>query len=392
VIAVVVARGGSLVAGSEATIAEAGGVAIVAGEGAGEAAADLAARATDVRAGDECRELRVLELGASFRPGEWAEIIASHVATERVVLLPASPDGRDLAPRLAAVLGRPLLAGAIQVTSEGASVVWRQGRQVVALEAGGPFVATLLPGSRTSLSEREGGRVAAPIQNGSRSASAPVVVELAAAAAFRPVEAATAAEPSEPAASGTNVVASCEPELVELLAADPATIDLAEAERIVAVGAGLGGPEQLAMLEVVAAGLGASVGATRVVTDAGLVGHERQIGTTGVSVHPRCYLAFGISGAAQHVGGLGTPRHVVAVNLDRSCPMMAMADLALVTDAGALVSVLAERLAPPPASVTEPGDVTPATSLTEPGDVTPATSLTEPGDVTPPPATEGGRS
>jgi electron transfer flavoprotein alpha subunit len=144
VIAVVVARGGSLVAGSEATIAEAGGVAIVAGEGAGEAAADLAARATDVRAGDECRELRVLELGASFRPGEWAEIIASHVATERVVLLPASPDGRDLAPRLAAVLGRPLLAGAIQVTSEGASVVWRQGRQVVALEAGGPFVATLL--------------------------------------------------------------------------------------------------------------------------------------------------------------------------------------------------------------------------------------------------------
>ena len=79
--------------------------------------------------------------------------------------------------------------------------------------------------------------------------------------------------------------------------------------------------------------LHASVGATRVVTDAGLVSHERQIGTTGVSVNPRCYVAFGISGAAQHLGGIGDPEHIVAANLDASCPMMAMADLALVTDA-----------------------------------------------------------
>jgi len=128
------------------------------------------------------------------------------------------------------------------------------------------------------------------------------------------------------------------------MAADPAVMDLTEADRIVAAGGGLGGPEQLAMLEVVAARLGASLGATRVVTDAGWLGHDRQIGTTGVSVRPRCYVAFGISGAAQHLGGLGSPRHVVSVNLDRSCPMMAMADLALVTDAGALVAVLARRL------------------------------------------------
>jgi len=127
-------------------------------------------------------------------------------------------------------------------------------------------------------------------------------------------------------------------------AAELARAMAGEEVRIVAAGGGLGGPEQLAMLEVVAARLGASLGATRVVTDAGWLGHDRQIGTTGVSVRPRCYVAFGISGAAQHLGGLGSPRHVVSVNLDRSCPMMAMADLALVTDAGALVAVLARRL------------------------------------------------
>jgi electron transfer flavoprotein alpha subunit len=94
----------------------------------------------------------------------------------------------------------------------------------------------------------------------------------------------------------------------------------------------------------VAAALGASMGATRVVADLGWVAHERYIGTTGVAVDPDLYVALGISGAIQHVTGLGAPRHVVAVNTDPSCPMMAMADLALVTDAPALLEELARRL------------------------------------------------
>jgi len=138
-----------------------------------------------------------------------------------------------------------------------------------------------------------------------------------------------------------------DPELLEVLDADPAVIDLAEADRILAAGAGIGGPECLATLQYVAASLGASVGATRVVTDAGWLDHDRQIGTTGVTVRPRCYVAFGVSGAAQHIGGLGTPRHVISVNIDRSCPMMAMADLALVTDAREVLDILARRLATP---------------------------------------------
>ena len=85
---------------------------------------------------------------------------------------------------------------------------------------------------------------------------------------------------------------------------------------------------------------GASVGATRVVTDRGWLGHERQIGTTGVVVEPRLYVAFGISGAVQHTSGLGDPTHVISVNTDPNCPMMQLADLAIVSDANAVLDEL----------------------------------------------------
>jgi electron transfer flavoprotein alpha subunit len=110
-------------------------------------------------------------------------------------------------------------------------------------------------------------------------------------------------------------------------------------------GAGLGvaGSSRAA---AAAEALGASLGATRVVTDRGWVGHERQIGTTGVVVDPRLYLAFGISGAVQHTSGLGQPDHIISVNTDPSCPMMQLADLAVVSDANAVLDELVARLAP----------------------------------------------
>jgi electron transfer flavoprotein alpha subunit len=130
----------------------------------------------------------------------------------------------------------------------------------------------------------------------------------------------------------------------ETLAADAATIDLAEAGRIVAGGAGLDGPERFDQLASLGAALQASVGATRVVTDRGWIAHERQIGTTGVIVDPRLYLAFGISGAVQHTSGLGRPDHIISINTDAHCPMMQLADLAVVGDANAVLDELLTRL------------------------------------------------
>ena len=89
------------------------------------------------------------------------------------------------------------------------------------------------------------------------------------------------------------------------------------------------------------------MGATRVVTDRGWVGHERQIGTTGVVVSPELYVAFGISGAVQHTSGLGDPRHVISVNIDPYCPMMQMSDLAVVSDANAVLDELERLLGTP---------------------------------------------
>jgi electron transfer flavoprotein alpha subunit len=141
--------------------------------------------------------------------------------------------------------------------------------------------------------------------------------------------------------------ATADAALIEELPADPATMDLAEAPRILGGGAGLGSAEAFVQLASVATAVGASMGGTRVVMDLGWIPFERQIGTTGVIVRPELYVAFGISGAVQHTAGLGQPDHVISVNSDPHCPMMAMADLAIVADAPDTLAELARLLGQP---------------------------------------------
>ena len=232
------------------------------------------------------------------------ESLAPLVADEDVVVLPASPDGRDLAPRLAHRLRRPLIAGAIRIGADGAEVVRHGGRSQLFIRAGGPFVATLQPG----------------------------VVG--------------ASEPERVVARATIAPSPLDVETIEVRPPDAATVDLIEAPRILGGGAGLDDAERFAQLGRVAAAMGASVGATRVVTDRGWMPHDRQIGTTGVAVDPSLYIAFGISGAVQHTGGLGSPDHVISVNTDAYCPMMQLAELALVADANLVLDELERRLTP----------------------------------------------
>jgi electron transfer flavoprotein alpha subunit len=297
VIAVVVVRDGVLPLGAQETVDEAGGRAVLAGTGTADAAEGLAHSA---------RELVCWESGP-YRPGAWAVALAPLLVDEDAVLLPASADGRDLAPRLAQVLGRPLFAPAMAAAPSRVTVVRGDGLVLEDIDALEPFVATLAPGSRGTDAPRPG---------------------LAA------VRSHTAAVPAAPR----------DPEPLSFRLPDPATVELAEAKRIVAGGAGLGSPAAMDALGRVALRLGCALGATRVVADAGWVDFRRQIGTTGAVVDTDLYVAVGISGALQHVSGLGRPRDVVAVNLDPSCPMMALADLAIVTDAPAFVAALERRL------------------------------------------------
>jgi len=300
VLAVIVVRDGELPSGADETVAEAAGAALVLGSGTREAAGLL----------DAASRVWLLER-SSVAPGALAAALAQVLADVPMVLLPASPDGRDLAPRLAAVLGRPLLAGAVRCAPDEVELTRLDDHLSVRVAVDGPVVVTLRPGCR----------------------GAPEQVTLAEVTALAVPE----DKPGHDAAS------------IEVLQPEPSTVDLAEARRILGGGAGLvpagsDGATVMRLLAQVAEALAASAGATMVVTDAGWMSYDRQIGTTGVAVSPELYVAFGISGAAQHVGGLGAPEHVVSVNTDPSCPMTLMADLGIVADAPAVLAELAERL------------------------------------------------
>jgi electron transfer flavoprotein alpha subunit len=126
---------------------------------------------------------------------------------------------------------------------------------------------------------------------------------------------------------------------------DPASIPLEEADLIVSAGNGV---TDWASFHAVAAGLGAAEAGSRVVCDAGLLPRDRQIGASGVLVAPRCYLAFGIAGAPQHLQGIADCKRVIAVNTDLHAAMVGRADLAIVADAQAVLPALARKLATGP--------------------------------------------
>jgi electron transfer flavoprotein alpha subunit len=109
-------------------------------------------------------------------------------------------------------------------------------------------------------------------------------------------------------------------------------ISLQSAEVIVAGGKGIGGPEGFRILSRLASLLGGAVGATRSAVDAGWIPYAHQIGQTGVTVRPRLYLAFGVSGAVQHIAGMNAANMVVAVNTDRHAPIFRAADYGIIAD------------------------------------------------------------
>jgi electron transfer flavoprotein alpha subunit len=308
-IALVPVRDGALPAGAPDAIAEAGGRVLIAGSGTADAPVDgLAA------------EVFLAEIGP-VEIGRWAATLApllETVADTDIIVLPHTPDGRDLAPRLAAALERPLLAGATEIGAHRVRVARRGGLELHELRPNGPFVATLQPGTRGGLSLVD-----------------PPSVHRLDVESFRVGSGRT----GRTGGSGTH-----DARVVEVLPPDVQTMDLTEASRIVGGGAGLESHDRFAQLDRFAVAIGGVMGATRVITDRSWVHHDRQIGTTGVVVDPELYLSFGVSGAVQHTSGLGHPDHIISVNTDPHCPMMSMSDLAIVADANETLEELLRRL------------------------------------------------
>ncbi len=284
-------------------IAEAGGRAILIGEETERAASFL-----------ETPSLQLLCLEAvAFSPARWSLLLRSYLEEQDLVIIPATPDGRDLAPRIAYELKWPLITGAIKVGPGYAYTVRHPRETMLEYRFDRPVVATILPGARGL----------EPLPSGAGHPSITVS------------DSTIATESSE---EGSDAL------VLDILSSTPGELNLTEAEKIIAGGAGLGSKDAFELLELLAARLGAAAGATRVATDAGWLSHDRQIGSTGVTVRPYWYVALGISGASQHLAGVVDPEHVAAVNLDPSCPMMALAELPIVTDAPKVLDEMVKML------------------------------------------------
>lgn len=295
-IAVLVVRHGVLPAGALEATSEAKGNVLVVGSNCSATLSELSPYATHIT---------VCEWG-NFAPSAWAHALATHINHEQRIVLPASPDGRDFAAHLAQKLQRPLYAGALRMGTITIELVRWSGQAVETLVAAPEFVATLQVGVR-SIEKVSGNAVITSLQ----------VPE--------------------------NFTGN-DAEVVDVLPPDAASIDLSEAPRIICGGAGIQTSNSFHTLFNIAEELSASVGATRVITDRSWVEHQRQIGTTGVVVSPRLYIALGVSGAVQHTSGLGQPEHIVSINTDPHCPMMQLADLGIVSDANEVLPALLAAL------------------------------------------------
>ena len=230
----------------------------------------------------------------------------------RAFVCAASATGKDIAPRVAAKLGVPLIADA------------------TALEVKGDAIAATHPGYT--------GKV---LQSVTLSAT-PAVVSVR-PGAFLPKAASKAgateslAPTGDPSASRVKVT--------ETAAGNAAKVELGEARVIISGGRGLKEAANFKLVEDLAAAFGnAAVGATRAVTDDGWRPHSDQIGQTGRLVSPDLYVACGISGAIQHLAGMRTSKTIVAINKDKDAPIFKLADYGIVGDVLQILPVLTEAV------------------------------------------------
>jgi electron transfer flavoprotein alpha subunit len=173
--------------------------------------------------------------------------------------------------------------------------------------------------------------------------AAPGVV-LARANAFAPREDASGTAPVERVAVSVNDWSQAAA-LTGREAAEGGGVDITEADILVSVGRGMGGPENVPLVEALAKALGGEVAATRAVVDAGWVPYSMQVGQTGKTVSPKLYIACGVSGAIQHKVGMANAGTIIAINKDQNAPIFEFADVGVVGDALAILPKLTELLA-----------------------------------------------
>jgi electron transfer flavoprotein alpha subunit len=238
----------------------------------------------------------------NYNGDAYARILVQAIKQESpaVVFVAASLDGKDLAPRVAALLDVGVASDVTGVSVDGGKLTCTR-----PVYAGKVYAQVELKTVPAVVSVRPN---TFPVESKGGSAK---VEDLAIQV--------------DPGSLGATVV--------EVKAAKSEKADLTEAERIVSGGRGLKGPENFKMIEELAAEIGATVGASRAVVDLGWRPHSDQVGQTGKTVSPNLYVAVGISGAIQHLAGMSTSKCIVAINKDKDAPIFKVADYGVVGDA-----------------------------------------------------------
>lgn len=261
---------------------------------------------------------------ATRGPGAHAAVLAEHVRSGAygAVLFAATTWGKDVAPRVAAQLGAPLLSDATELAVEGGDLLVVRpvfaGKALARVRVAGATAVVSIRPNVFSATQRPNGATAEALLAGAVSVEAPSV---------------TGAD-SGGSAAGYRVI-GFEP-------SGGAAVDVGEAAVVVSGGRGMQGPEHWGLLEELREALGetAALGASRAVVDAGWRPHAEQVGQTGKTVTPKLYFALGISGAIQHLAGMRTSGVIVAVNRDVDAPIFGVADYGIVGDVFEVVPAL----------------------------------------------------
>ena len=286
--------------------------ALVIGKGVGNFAEDLASK--------NIAEILLLEhdLLEAYTPDGYSLVLSQVIASAKpdLVLFPHTYQVRDFAPKLAAMMGKGMIADCVGFHKEGDEIIF-----VRQMFQGKTAADVTFQGAAPWFASFQSGAFRADLLKAHPSGKSPI----------------------------NKIAVELKPEQIrtkplELFKEAKSSVDLTQAPIIVSIGRGIKAPENIPQAEALAKAIGGEMAASRPICDEGWLPMERQIGSSGQTVAPKLYLALGISGAIQHVVGMKGARTIVAINKDHNAPIFEIADYGIVGDIFEIMPALTAAL------------------------------------------------